>query len=993
MEPPRILCPEVIGRDADLEVLAGRLNGAFAGFGRMVLIAGDAGVGKSAVLRLHAARARDAGARFLSGECVEVEARRPFGPFVQILRSIDREFSTGTLRRLIHDIAPELARLIPELGSTLAPAQDASERYRIHESLVSLFRALAQRSPLVVAIEDLHWADEATLELLPYLVRGLRGDGVLIIASYRPDDLGTAPAAEAALADLERGRMADHLELVGLSAADTARVIQAALRLEYPPTRELVDAIHERCEGNPFFTEEVLKALADRGDIVLADGRWHVERAVATGAIPASVRIAVERRTAFLSPTARRVLQLAAVIGRRFDFDLLREVADVPDRDLAAALREAIAAQLVVTDIPVEGDERYSFRHALTREVILGELLQPERRVLHSSVGHILEARASEDPSGYVEELAYHFDEAADATGACRFHAAAGRRAVNGFAFQRSLRHLERALALTPANDSSLAELQFDIADAAALCVELPRSSRAADEAARLFEEAGDPDRAGIALYRAAGAYWDSGDSVAAASCRERGLRLLEPRGDSAALALLYTQHAHVANLDGRHEDAVGYADRAVAMARKTSALHAEVVGLRWLGLALAQRGDREGVERLRQCLALAREHELVREVQIAYLFLIGATLAGGATWVEVRPLMDDRVRHAERYGFASDQLLSEQCGYAMSTGDWDAAEQYALRTRSATIWAAAAELSRAFMLTAREGPARGVPLSIAATARMIAAGDRQWVAMASASSCQLMLLAGDMRGVLDEAARLADLLAEDYFNPGVSAGAVCALTAARELGDSAALEQWIERASTHISHDAGLHQRSRRAAARAERLVLEGNVDGAISALTDNFTLQDPKGAQMAGAVAYWSLLPITLMRLRHVDLLLQRGSTSDRAAAESQLEYVVAFWRKAEAAYYLRTLSAWAGEHGIRFPAPEVDAPAVGIRTPTVSRLTAREREVAALVSQGLSNRDIAARLVISERTAEGHVEQVRNKLGFHSRSQIAAWVATNR
>jgi DNA-binding CsgD family transcriptional regulator/tetratricopeptide (TPR) repeat protein len=988
---PRILSPDLIGRDADLEVLQSWLTDITKGLARNVLISGAAGLGKSALLRSLAARARAVGGEFLSGDCVEVEALRPFGPFVQILRSVDREFSAGTLRRILRNDAPELTRLLPELasGGALASALEAGERYRIHESFVTLFRVLAARSPIVVAVEDLHWADGATLELMTYLARGLRGERVMLTATYRPDGAEGSRLMADALADLERGRLISAIRLVSLTKEETARLIKRALRLDRPPAAGLVDAIDSRCEGNPFFIEEVLQALADRGDIVHAGGAWHIQRPVTDIAIPESIRVAVGQRVARLPATARRAVQSASVIGRRFDFEVLRAVTDGSDEMLLADLRAAIDAQIVVVEPDEDGDDQYAFRHALTREVVLDELLQRERRSMHSKVGMVLEGIADKNIAHKAEDLAYHFDEAGDESRALRYHEIAGRVALSAFAFSGALTHFERALELVPEGDPSLAELQLRIAEAAGLCFEPARQARAADEAARLFEAAGDLEQAGAAIGYATLGYRRSARPHVATERTRHALGLLEPRGDSAALAYLYTDLASAASVEDRFDEQIAYAQRAVAMARRTKAVSTEVVGLFFLGTGLAGRGDAEGPVRSRESLDLALEHDLAQEAMMAYGFLVDSLHIGGATWLDIRPLVTARLAHARRFGFRGASVSNDECELAMSDGDFDTALRIASEDRPGTASSAITELDHAFLVTARDGPERGIPLSVAPTRWLLAAGVSVSVAYTSGTACALRVLAGDMRGVLEQAEGLVDLCARDYLHQDVNGGAIFAMRAALDLGDSVALDRWIDLAMTDTCRASALDLRARRAAGRAERSVLTGDLDAAIATLAECEGLDTRPEAPMAGSFVSWRVLPVTVLRLRHAELLLRRGSPGDRAAAETKLAYVVAFWRTAKATWYLGRLRAWADEIGLAFPDERPPIVEIGLPPGVARLLTPREREVAVLVGRGLSNRDIAAKLVISERTAEGHVEQVRNKLGFHSRSQIAAWI----
>ncbi len=553
-EPPtsrRILSPEVIGREAELAQLDALFADAKRGVARTALVSGDAGLGKSAFLRLFGERARASGARAFVGECTEIEARRPFGPFVDILRVAFRDLSASGGEGVMSGGTADLLRMVPELktGDASTEAQSDADRYRVHAAFSKAFADLARTGPLVVVIEDLHWADEASLELFPYLARKLRDERVLLLATYRSDELHRRHPINHVLAELARGRLADDIRLPKLTRDETAALIRAAFRLKEGPTPAFRDAVHERCEGNPFFVEEVLKALVERGDLWYADGQWHRKDDVADLAIPVSVRDAVQQRMQRLSPDARRAVQVAAVIGQRFDFALLQHVSKLDETALLEALRAAIDAQLV-EEVPDHGvEELYGFRHALTREAVLGELLQRERRILHRAVAEAIEARP--DAGVRAEELAYHFDEARDAKRAFQYHELAARDASRVFAFSRALRHLERAVELADDDEPALADMQLRLAEAAFLLPDVPRAIRAAQEARKAFAARGDARRAGEALDRLANYSWAT-DPREAQCHADEALRLLEPLGESPELAGAYATLARLAMLDDR---------------------------------------------------------------------------------------------------------------------------------------------------------------------------------------------------------------------------------------------------------------------------------------------------------------------------------------------------------------------------------------------------------------------------------------------------------
>lgn len=985
LSDPQIRCPELIGRDAELDALIAHLAGVTADCARTVLLEGEAGIGKSTLLHRFATRARDSGVRALVGECMAVEALRPFGPFVDIVRSARRGLPAGTIERSVREKAPELTRLLPELDRGRIRQTDpveASERYRVHESFVSLVEDLASRHPLVIAIEDLHWADEATLELLPLLASRLRGQRILFLGTYRGEALRDAPLLERSIAELERGRTVERIQLRRLDRAATTTVIQLALGLDRVP-ESLVDVIDRRCEGNPFFIEEVLRALAEQGDLVYEDRAWRLVGSGSQPAIPTSVRLAVEQRWSALAADERRVIEVAAVIGQRFDFDLLRLVSGLDEVALAAALRTAIAAQLVLEEPGPVNDEGYAFRHALTREAVLGRMVHRDRRMLHLAVANALEAL--EDRSGRHEEMAFHFDEGGDTPRALRYHRLAGGDAIRAFAFARGLRHFERALELSPPGDPATGGLHLEVARVALMLDDAARGVAAADDAIRTFEAAGDVERTGEAILVKAGCQWALGRTAEQIALTEHARTLLEPLGDSPALAAAYAQLALKAGDEDHPEKELSLARRALAMARRTGNWRAQVRALESLGMSAAATADGDGVAYGRESVAVALEHGLVSEAQAAYVQLAASMELAGSSVVEAEALRDERIAHAHRHGFRPAQFIGLESGLAIRTGDWDAAIRLVAEMPADSIWTATAQLEVAMIITARHGPERGRALMVDPMRRLDAAAPlAQWKGAVVKSACRFALLAGDARGTLDRAEALAGLLEGGSPLQARSHTAIHALIAARRLGDGPALARWIELAGATTGIGTISHVRARRAMARAERAANDGDLDLAIDAAAEC-------SEHLAAPILQpWTFLPGTFVHQRRAELLIQRGMPGDRDAAAMELAADVPYLQRARATWFLAQLRAWAAERDLPFPVSDGETAATATVVQAGPPLTARERQVAILVAQGSSNRAIAVELAISERTAEGHVEQVRNKLGFRSRAQIAAWVA---
>ena len=372
-----MLCPVLVGREGELASLEAILAEVVIRGGRVALVGGDAGIGKSRLVDAFLARARASGARVVLGRCAQAEARRPFGPFIDSLRGVR-----------------DVPRLVQTEGD-LAVA-DPDVRYRALRSFASVLGDLARQEPLVVAIDDLQWADDATMDLFAYLARALHERQVLLIASYRTDELHRLHPLRGVLAALAQARLADPVILRPLTLAGTREMVEATLGLTASAPRELITALHERCEGNPFFTEEVLRALTETGELVWRHGTWeHVGR-MADLVIPASVRDIVQERLAALPNETRVALRVAAVIGISFDFPLLQGLTATNDQELTDALRAAVAAQLL-EEVSEPGTDRFQFRHALTRESVLADLLGRERRELHRKVAAALELRSGSE--------------------------------------------------------------------------------------------------------------------------------------------------------------------------------------------------------------------------------------------------------------------------------------------------------------------------------------------------------------------------------------------------------------------------------------------------------------------------------------------------------------------------------------------------------------------------------------------------------------------
>jgi len=395
----------MVGRASYLDLLEQRLNEACKGHGQTLLLAGEAGIGKSRLVTEAKAWADQNSMAILQGNCFEPDRMLPYAPILDLLRAFIASHSAEPLQ----PFASELVKLLPELGMLLLdiapspPLEPAQEKQRLFQTLDQVIMGKAGGS--LVIIEDIHWCDDASLEFLLHLARSISKTPILLLLTYRNDELNSA--LRHFLADLDHARLASEMTLNGLLKVDVEAMIGAIFEQARPIQPEFAEAIYSLTDGNPFFIEETLKALMTSGDIYYGIGGW-TRKPIDELRIPRTVQDAVGRRTDQLSEGARELLKLAAVAGRRFDFDLLQRLTEFPEAELLKCVKELIAAQLVAE----VSAEHFLFRHALTRQAIYSHLLVRERRSLHRQIAETLQEMPNPTNNTRLAELAYHTYEA-----------------------------------------------------------------------------------------------------------------------------------------------------------------------------------------------------------------------------------------------------------------------------------------------------------------------------------------------------------------------------------------------------------------------------------------------------------------------------------------------------------------------------------------------------------------------------------------------------
>jgi DNA-binding SARP family transcriptional activator len=481
-EGPAVSGGPFVGREAEIDALAEGLDDAFSGRGRLLLLVGEPGIGKSRLADELVGRARARGARVVVGRCWEAGGAPAYWPWVQSLRALLPGVDADTLRGRLGTGAPELAHLLPQLKDVFpdldepTALESESARVRLFDAVSVFLTATAQERPIVVVLDDLHAADEPSLLLLRYLARQLGQSRLLVVGALRDVDPSPTAPLRAAVTELAREPGTTTLTLSGLTVADVRRFIELATGES--PSDDLVAMVHLETEGNPLFVGEIVQLRATEGSSDQAAG--------ARLAIPQSVRDVIARRLTHLSEECNRVLVLASVLGREFGLDTLELVAEISTDELLELLDEALTAR-VLSDVP-GSPTRLRFAHVLIRDTLYEGLTSARRIRLHRAALQGLESSYGAEAGGHLAELAYHAVAGSDFAKGLGYARRAGDRALSLLAYEEAARLYATALdalALTDtADEETRCELLLAFGDAESRAGNSDTAKQAASEAA-----------------------------------------------------------------------------------------------------------------------------------------------------------------------------------------------------------------------------------------------------------------------------------------------------------------------------------------------------------------------------------------------------------------------------------------------------------------------------------------------------------------------------
>ena len=576
----RALCPTLVGRDEQLFILEDALLSAHRGESRFLALGGEAGMGKTRLSAELAKRAQRLHWDVLWGACSEAELPLPYLPLIEALGNYLSLQETERIAELLGPARRELAQLFPQLGGDDAavPVGDpAQAKLRLFEAVVALLAVPAREHGLLLVVEDVHWADSATRELLDHLARRLTNMRSLLLVTYRNDELDRRHPLTPLLQTWRRSGVAEVVTLAPLARSEIARMIAAILDDEEVES-EFRDLMHVRTDGNPFVLEEMLKEAIDRGDVYRTGAGWQ-RRSFEELRIPETVRDTILLRFGRLDPAHAEILQAAAVLGRTFDYATLLAVAGVPDASTHAALGVAVAQQFL--EEVDNAHATYRWRHALTQETVADEIVLPRRQEIHSRA-----ADAAHSAGSGSLQVARHLLGAARFDEAVTACVAAAEEAEASLAFGEALELLDRAL---PHVSDPLVRSRLLCRMGRVLWMD-GRTSAAEEVLADGIpglDEAGEQLEAARYRLVLARCQWELSRPEQAHEEFERARRVLEEHGPSAELSIAYMRIAGLYQFEFDTERSLEAAAKAVEVARLAGADFERIWASSWLALAL----------------------------------------------------------------------------------------------------------------------------------------------------------------------------------------------------------------------------------------------------------------------------------------------------------------------------------------------------------------------------------------------------------------------
>ncbi len=962
-----------VGRPRELALLRSLMPRAGGEGRRVALVAGEAGSGKSRLVREFAHEAAGDGVLVLYGACDAV-VHIPYQPVAEALGHLTRVTDPAQLRDDLGAGGGELTRLIPDLAARVGPlpgpvtADQDTERHRLHQAVAELLVNTSRRRPLLVILEDTHWADNPTLNLLRHLSRGAADARMLLVATFRDLEADMPAELSSALVDLRRTEGVVPIRLTGLTSAEIAELVSQAaggdVGAELP---RLAASIHELTEGNAFLVIELWRALVETGALVLADGHARLTSTPEELGTPDTVREVVTQRVARLGEETTALLELAAVIGAEFDLALLARGTGRDEAELLGSIDLALRSGMVA-DVP-ERPLAYRFAHELVRRALYDRLPAPRRVELHLRAGEALEAISPEPSARTLADLAYHFTAAAPLGGdrAVDYNLRAAEAATAALAFDEAVAALRTALRLGITDRRERAEVELSLGN---VCYRAGRGSEALEayrSVAEIAREKGDGDLFAHAAVGFENSCW----RMAAV--------------DAGALEFLTEADEMLGTGDSR----------------------LRVMVLSGLARACAFLGDHDRSARLRhESIEIARR---IGDRPALATVLMRAYWARGTTGLD--EILDMLTESRDLAGELGDtELQAEAMEWRISAlialGDLEAARQ-----ELAVVYEMASRVGQPFIIHVAQHYRSTIALCDGRLAEAEATAERsfEWGRLLTGRD-PTATYGVQMFGIRREQGRLAEL-----------APVVRILAASKDRGGA-----WGPGLAAVLA-ELGMHDEARRELRRVrDRGLIELRTGLWLASLVYLADAVALVGDDRLAAEVYAELLPNagTIVTVGHgvacygsADryLGMVAATAGERDLARSHLEVALEVERAmgawtwlAHSLYSLGKVLVDAGGDdrgrgrellqesasladriGMPMLLGRVRAEGgLGARRPPPDGLSPRELQILRLVAKGMSNREIGERLVVSEHTAANHVRSILRKTGCANRTEAAAY-----
>ncbi|MDB5946380.1 MAG: transcriptional regulator, LuxR family [Ramlibacter sp.] len=977
--------PSFIGRERELLAVEKLLGRALAGAGATVSISGEPGIGKTHTAQVVAQRAAARGMQVFWGRCNEEPGAPPYWPWIQLIQAWLKGHDDETARRslgsaaaALAEVLPELVQRVPECAPLPAIADPLQARFRLFDAINGFWKRAAADQPLLLILDNLHWADASSLRLLEFLAPDLASSPMLVAVTYRDMELSRQHPLSGTLGELSRQQGFERLRLTGFSREETASMMALAGGGALPAT--LVGEIHSRTEGNPLFVAEMTRLLVQEDLLVPVQGEPHTsQHGVALHRIPEGIREVIGRRLNRLAPRTNQVLTCAAMIGRSFDAALLpRLMDDVDEESCNLALEEALQAR-VIESLPEPG--RYHFGHALFRDTLYEEIAAPRRSGLHLRVARALESAPNQDLSRHLPALAYHCWAAlpaGDAARAVDYARRAAEQAGALLAHEEATRYYGLALQGMDAGSGFepvlRCQLLAALGEAHTRAGEYLLAQEALEQAARLALRSGCTAELARAALGYEMASWCPGmpGFIAARLLRE-ALNAVDP-DHLTLVARLLSALARALIFSGEEEQAMKVYAQALAIARRCG--DPQILASTLVATLTARWQHERSSERIACAeeagrLAAAAGDRALELDASAWRMFDSFELGDLPHWLNT---IDRYERGAEelREPFLRYVAASSRTMHALFEGRFDEAEQLAKRTleigdRMPGLDAAGVYGVQMFTLRREQGRLE----EVGPVVRQIV----QTNPHANVWRPGLALIYAEL-GQLDAARAEFDMLAAEDFRTLVRDGVWVASVAylaqvCAALGDG-------ERA--RVLHALLLPYSGRNLLAGTSIACL-GPADTLLGMLST--TVKDWAGAERhfvaALAMNQRQGARPALAHTRHAyaAMLLARGAGADReyalglltaAAADAAALGMRALARRIEASRQPLCKAA---------PAPLYPA-----------GLSQREAQVLRFVAAGKSNRQIASELFVSPNTVANHIRSILGKTQSNNRTEAAAF-----